>query len=223
MEKNVYLNEERYQTNKKKISRVALIILVIGLLIGGSLIAIGITNQMKVSSEYSEENKDKISEKLTEEKIKLESKKTELDAKGIKYDSFATYTDGEAYDLYIITKVLDPRFEYCHFDEYKNNSLTAEYCSLKIKLEDTNDDFNQSMDNQKYIPFYIFGAFIIIATFMISGTVYMITKRREIMAFSVQQVMPVAKEGIEQIAPSLGNAAGEIAKGIKDGLKDSEK
>ena len=40
----------------------------------------------------------------------------------------------------------------------------------------------------------------------------MIAKRREIMAFQVQQMAPVAKEGIEKAAPVVGKAAGEMAK-----------
>ena len=44
---------------------------------------------------------------------------------------------------------------------------------------------------------------------------FMIAKRRSIYAFQVQQVMPVAKEEINEIAPTLGNAAGEIAKSVK--------
>ena len=35
--------------------------------------------------------------------------------------------------------------------------------------------------------------------------------------------MPIAKEGIDEMAPTIGNAAKEIAKGIKKGLKDEEK
>ena len=56
---------------------------------------------------------------------------------------------------------------------------------------------------------------------------FVIGNRREIMAYTTQQVMPVAQEGIEKMAPTIGNAVGTIAKGItkgiKDGLKDEEK
>ncbi len=31
--------------------------------------------------------------------------------------------------------------------------------------------------------------------------------------------MPLAKEGIEKMAPTVGNAAGEITKGITSGIK----
>ena len=51
---------------------------------------------------------------------------------------------------------------------------------------------------------------------------FLIGNRREIVAYTTQQVMPVAKEGIEEMAPTIGNAMGEIAKGIKKGLKDEE-
>jgi hypothetical protein len=63
----------------------------------------------------------------------------------------------------------------------------------------------------------------------------MFVKRREITAFTTQQVMPVAQEGMEKMAPSVakvgkamaeemaptyGKIAKEIAKGVKDGMKD---
>ena len=81
------------------------------------------------------------------------------------------------------------------------------------------------------------GAFIIIATCMISFAIFMVTKRREMLAFGLQQVMPVAKEGMEEIAPTIGKVGSEIAKnmapaygeiakeiskGIKEGLKNDE-
>lgn len=57
----------------------------------------------------------------------------------------------------------------------------------------------------------------------IGGMLLILAHRREITAFTTQQVMPVAKEGIDEMAPTIGNAAGEIAKGIKKGLSDDEK
>lgn len=46
--------------------------------------------------------------------------------------------------------------------------------------------------------------------------------RREMTAFSAQQVMPVAQEGIDKMSPTIGKAAKEITKGVKEGLKDDE-
>lgn len=52
---------------------------------------------------------------------------------------------------------------------------------------------------------------------------FFIGNRREITAYTTQQVMPVAQEGIEKMAPTIGNAAGEIAKGIKKGINEADK
>ena len=81
------------------------------------------------------------------------------------------------------------------------------------------------------------GGFIIIAACMIAGSIYMTTKQREILAFHTQQVMPVAQEGMEKMAPTIGKTgasiakemapaygeiAKEISKGIKEGLKNDD-
>ena len=55
------------------------------------------------------------------------------------------------------------------------------------------------------------------------GVIMLIAHRREITAFTTQQIMPVAKEGINEMAPTIGNVAGEIAKGIKKGLNEADK
>ena len=202
MEEKKYLNEQKYQKAEKSITLLAILVLIIGLCLGGTLIYRGIAKPG--------------SSKVEKLKSELESKKSELEASGIKFSEFAKYSDGEAYDLKIITKALDPSFPNCEFDEYKNNSITKDYCTAK----NSTSDFASTGS-------IMFGVFICIATFMISGSIFMIAKRRHILAFSMQQVMPVAKEGIDEISPTIGTAAGEIAKGItkgiKQGLKDEEK
>ena len=54
------------------------------------------------------------------------------------------------------------------------------------------------------------------------GVTMFIGHRREITAFTVQQTMPVAQEGIEKMAPTVGSAAKEIAKGIKEGINEAD-
>ena len=83
----------------------------------------------------------------------------------------------------------------------------------------------------------MFGIFIIIASSIIAFSIYMIAKRRELLAFGIQQVMPLAEETVEKItptiaktgatiakemAPSYGEIAKEISKGIKEGMKKDE-
>ena len=62
---------------------------------------------------------------------------------------------------------------------------------------------------------------------------FIVGNRRNIMAYQMQQVMPIAQEGMEkmtptlknitnEMAPSYGTVAKEIAKGIKAGMADEE-
>lgn len=199
MDEKKYLNEEKYQKTEKGITVFAILILVVGLLIGGFLIYRGIAKPATSKVDALEK--------------KLEEKRNELISKGIEYDKSSKYTDGEKYDLYIITEVLDPSFSNCEFDEYKNNSITKDYCAAKNSISE--------FSNRTSI---MFGAFICITTFMIFVSVLTFAKRRHILAFTTQQTMPVAKESIDEMAPTIGNAAGSIAKditkGIKNGLED---
>ena len=195
MDEKKYLNEEKYQKTEKGITVFAILILVVGLLIGGFLIYRGIAKPATSKVDALEK--------------KLEEKRNELISKGIEYDKSSKYTDGEKYDLYIITKALDPSFQYCEFDECKNNSITKDYCAAKNSISE--------FSNRTSI---MFGAFICIATFMIFVSVLTFAKRRHILAFTTQQTMPVAKESIDEMAPTIGNAAGEIAKGITKGIKN---
>lgn len=221
MEDGKYLNEARYQKNKKKILFGAFLVLLIGIIIGGSIIFVGINKQKGINEKYSDNSKTSLQSQMNSEKQILEIKKSELENKGIVYTNLAKYTDGEIYDLKIITNALNPSFEYCNFAEYSNNSLTAKYCSLKNELEE-NDDFNKEFDSGKTIPFYMFGGFIIVASIMISLSMYMFGKRREIVAFEAQQTMPVVQEGIEKITPTVSSAAGTIAKEISKGIKEGK-
>ena len=72
------------------------------------------------------------------------------------------------------------------------------------------------------------GGFGMVVSLAICGAgwkLLIIAHRREIMAFTAQQAMPVVKEGAEELAPVAGNVAMEVAKGIKQGINeaDSEK
>jgi len=238
MKKFKYLNEETYQKGKGKISIISLVILFLGISLGGGLITLGIISNNEIKSNYSEESRAKLLSQLNEEKQKLEDKKEELQSKGIIYNSSTSYDDGESYELKIITNALDPSFDYCAFDEYKNNVSTTKYCSLKKQISDIDSKFNKNFELSKNTPLFMLGAFIIIASLMFSASFYVALKRREILAFTAQQVMPVAQEGLEKMAPTIGDItekgmekmtpvigkmAKEITKGIKEGLEDKEK
>ena len=72
---------------------------------------------------------------------------------------------------------------------------------------------------------FAFGGIMSTAGFGLSvagGIILIISHRRGIAAYTTQQVMPVAQEGINKMAPTVGNAAKEIAKGIKEGINEAD-
>ena len=64
-----YLNEEEYQKNQKRISKFAIVLLVIGLIIGGALITLGIIN---IKKSFSNEKELELTSQLEKEKNILE-------------------------------------------------------------------------------------------------------------------------------------------------------
>lgn len=113
----------------------------------------------------------------------------------------------------------------------RSNSVNKPELEAKITEEFFKNGFSQKhneLEEQLHYAenamfFYIGGGIVILFGIMISSSLYITAKKREITAFQVQQVMPVAQEGIDKISPTIGNAAKEIAKGVKEGMKDDEK
>lgn len=223
MEKKEYLNEEWYQGVKKKITRISLVIFLVGIVIGGSLIGYGIykqNNAKKVNDErykeaykQSKESVAKAESRLKEIENEISTLNSEYNAKNQECDSL----DMTASDWY--TKV-----NQCHRDaaaiKTKINDLESEQFQLK------NADYTvyyDKINSNKYIIFYFLGAGVFVMFGIAALVVYVIAKKREITAFTIQQSMPVAKEAIDKMAPTVGSAAGEIAKGITEGIEEGKK
>ena len=94
--------------------------------------------------------------------------------------------------------------------EFKKKGFSEKYYELEAQLE--------KVSSGKVLCFT--GIFVMVVSLFVSGTIFISTKQRELLAYHIQQIRPVAKEGIEKMAPSAGVAAKEIAKGVKEGLKD---
>lgn len=204
MENSKYLSEETFQKNKKKVIRASIIILILGFLIGGGLIVTGIIKSSSVGTSGTTGRSEVVIQaeidKLSEEVSTLQSQMTQELMKNGSSEKF----------LELQSEV---------------NAKTKKIADLESEVWENDGVFSSTkneIEKSKYIPFYMFGGFIIVVSCMIAGSIYMFAKRREIAAFTTQQVMPVAQEGIEKISPTIGNAAGTIAKSIKDSLKDEE-
>jgi hypothetical protein len=224
MDNNKFLNEKKYQNTKTIFIILAILLLIIGFVVGGLIIKKGLNKKNDIYSKYTEENKQaqivSLNVQIKIAKSSLESKKAELIAQGLQPSS--NYEDNESYNLYIINNVLNPSFNRCSFDEYKNNELTSQYCNLIKQLEDTEKldiKYKRKSESFSCIPYYMVGTSIILFSIIISISLFLIAKRREIIAFQAQQAMPVVKEGIEEISPALGKAAKEVINNIKDDNK----
>ncbi|MBE6160803.1 MAG: hypothetical protein E7158_01090 [Firmicutes bacterium] len=227
MNEKKYLNEEKYQQAKKKIIRISLIIFIISLLIGGGLIATGIikTNSSKKEAERINKERYDAAYKESEEKVnaanaRLDEIAKELETLNEQYNNKKQECDS----LNMSDSDWYATVNQCHREASTISSKIQDLENEKFKLETANYkvyyDLAKSEDYK--FTYCATGGMVLFFGIIVSLSVYLIAKRREILAFQAQQVIPVAKEGIEQISPSIGNAAGEIAKGIKEGLSDSE-
>lgn len=79
MNNKKYLTEENYERVKRKFKIIALVVFIIGLLLGGGLITIGLVKRNNIISKYSEENKAKLQAQLDLEKQGLLTKKSEIE------------------------------------------------------------------------------------------------------------------------------------------------
>lgn len=228
MEKKELMTEESYQRSKKKIIKLSLTILIVGLVVGALLIAAGIlltSNSKKQAEKITKERYDaayKESEKLVadakdrlneidnqinELKAREEAKESECDS--IPMGSANWFAD--------VSK--------CRRESSEISSQISDLEDEKFKLENGNYRVNYTPAVAKnYTYLSIIGGILIFISGIVSLIIYIRAKRRDIMAFAGQEVMPLAQEGIEKMTPTAANAAGtmgkEVAKGITEGIKE---
>ncbi len=207
--KQEFLNEENYQKSNKKVKLIALIIFIIGLLIGGSLITVGAVKMSTVVPETTVESRS--ADDIQTEIDTINDELVSLNATQNK----EFMSNGFSEEYYKLNNEINKRQENLM-------NLQSELFKVKNGYYDQKNNATNTAQKMKYLPLIIFGAFILIASAMTALSVFMISKRREIMAYSTQQVMPVAQEGIEKISSTMGTVAKEITKGIKDGLSDTK-
>lgn len=213
--KQEYLSEERYQNTKKKITKISLIILIISIVVGGLLIGTGIfkTNSSKKDAvKKSQEKVDAANARLKEIEQQTKELQEQYDKKSQECDSM-NMSDSDWF-----TKV-----NQCHREASSINSEISDLDMEKFELE--NNDYTVYYDIA-YAKSYYFLVFIGIVVIVLGGMIslmfYIIAKRREIKAFTIQQSMPLAQEGIEKITPTVANAVESIAEGISRGINNGK-
>lgn len=223
MAENKYLNEENYQRSKRKVMRLALIVFLLGLAFGGGLIVTGIMKTNSIKSDIIEKEAKRTESDVQSDIVEIESKidVIELEIKSLRNEQQRIFMEDKGFSDRYYEKDTEITVKKNELSKLKNSN--SDLKDELWKIQSGYNDTKNSIATSKYAAYYIFGAFIIIASSMIAGSIYMFGKRREIAAFTTQQVMPIAKEGINEMAPTIGNVAGEIAKGIHNGINESDK
>ena len=218
---NGYLNEEMYEKGKNKIRVIICVVIIIGLAIGGGIIYLGInrSNPERINTlttELSEAKQELVTLKQT---LTEKNKPVTDEIKKLSREPFRGFTEDyyERQDKIAeleesikedtkTVEAIDYVFE--HGCTFNHNVNLNKYCNIYNSLEKAN--------NKTYsIPFYMFGGFIIIAMFMMTIPLTFMLKGREITSYMTEQGMPIAKESIEKMGPSVA----KMAKDIKDKIK----
>ena len=235
--KDEYLNENKYKKASGSLFFVGIGIIIIGIV---AFLFLFIPKIKKTDST----NKVELQQKLNALRPGLEEKYNALKEKGVT-ESF-DYKNKEGYEMYLIDIALDPTYGKCeHSGSYSDNDITREYCSIKAEIYDIDHAFH----NDSIIPALVPALMALMPCLAIGTMLIMVSKQRQILAYQAQSVLPVAKEVVEDVAPTMGKAAGkafkelkptmqdmvkdaapmygevakEIAKGIKEGLKEDNK
>lgn len=120
------------------------------------------------------------------------------------------------------SQITDLEGLYLGSDNKETAKLLKEYYDVYNEIADieiqqkTNTTQNRAIF--KAMPFFMFGGFIILVGLLIGGRIISIAYTRHMLAFGTQTVVPVAKEVVDDMTPTISKALGEITKGIKDGI-----
>ena len=114
------------------------------------------------------------------------------------------------------------------FDSF-NNSINNDddgeefFNSMKESATSVTDS---SKDSFTSVGLYALGGFVSSAGFVlliVGGVMAYMAHRREITAYTTQQTMPIKKETINDITPTVADAAGTIAKSVSQGFEEGKK
>ena len=198
MEKKEYLDEKKY----KRTSNIFLFMGIGFMLVAAVVLLVALFPMISGKEEA-------LSRQLEQLRPGLEERYAELEAMGA--EESTDYKDKEGFEMEQIGIALNPKYKYCEqVSTYAKNDTTREYCDIKSQIYDINEPFRK-----------IVGAlFVVLPCFGIGLALLIFAKRRNMMAYGIQQVMPVAQEAVEKMTPTIAKSAGRVAKGVKEGMTE---
>jgi len=244
---NHYLSEEKYQNTNKKISLLSKIVLVAGLAIGATLISIGFITKNNVDKENKElKNEIREEHKLALEKDKqeisilekeieeLENQKksldNEIDSLNVAKDAAFRKESGFGKEYNRLSLEISTKQKESFELNSKINSKNSEKFSIESDLNRHDEssiksDYNLKKKTEPSSTYLCFGlggmALFMGVTWSLS--LFFITKRRSIMAYQMQSVMPIAKEGMKEMVPTVVETSSAVIKGMTPTYKEMAK
>ena len=136
---------------------------------------------------------------------------------------------------------------FVNFNKTKNNMMNSFNNSASNMFDSFNNSINNDDDGEEFVNsmkesvtsvtdsskdsftsvgLYALGGFVSSAGFVlliVGGVMAYMAHRREITAYTTQQTMPIKKETINDITPTVADAAGTIAKSVSQGFEEGKK
>ena len=226
--KKEFLNEESYQRTKKVLIVLGIIAILVPAVLSYIFFIKPGLDIYKEAENYSIPTEEEIQTQEDEINAEYDGLLEELE---MKYDELETEIEAK------YTKEMG---DDGWFDEQstKNDEifeLNKQYGSDKIDLESERSDelfetesvtvAELKQDEMKFpgTQKLIIGGIIAFAGIVAGIALLAVAFGRNVLGFKVQQTMPIAQEGVEKMAPSVGNLAKEVTKGVKEGLQEEDK
>lgn len=218
-----FLTEENYQKGNRVFKTISLVILIVALVVGGGLIALGAVKQNeagKINEERAaaaeaeaEQNVAAARARVAEIDQEVAELQTQHDAKEDECNSLDMMADG-----WYTQRVACQR---------EVSELWSQISHLEMeKFELENKDYGvlyKTVGMEYYVVFYFVGGTVLLFGCVISLSMYLVTKRRALAAYHAQTHLPIIKEGVADVTPtvaqSAGTVAGSVAEGIAQGVK----
>jgi len=234
MPENKHLNEQVYQGQKKKLNMIALGILITAILVGLGLIIIPRLNTVAPAgapiatttvAEYKTLPQSEI-QKTALTDIELQAQIDAIEAEYTKtraddgwFDEQRESSDRVG-DLQTSNRIA--RSADTAANEAKTLALNGGKSRFEFESEAYSSKFvadsNTMNTNYNNDALAGMGAFIMFAGVIISGSLLYYANFRKFAAFGVQTIMPIAKEGITEIAPTIGAAYGSAVEAAAPGI-----
>lgn len=221
MEERKFLNEEQFQKNRKRLNRIAIAILIVGVIIGIGIFIFGKISDGSARTTETIEAEIKIEEErlrtvLAQVKESVKPITDEINANQFNFSKQIELKDSISEEMSLIKEVEN----YFKGIPALRKTETTKAQSLRDELTLLEMRYRTGFSSSKNIGRIGAIAVVFMLSVGLSGMIFLLANRRSLLAYGAQSSVPVAKEVIEEVSPSIGKVAKEVTKGVKEGLNE---